>query len=190
MKSLNSNRGLWTFLSGLLIISLISLTCNAQEKKLTREEKRDLRKREAESRFASLDSLIRSGRFVLQADFLQGRSGERINVNSTINFVRVNLGKGTLQVGTVSGMGYNGVGGVTAEGDIRSWKEDVNSKNRSITVRFTIESTLGHYDILLIASPDNLSTATVTGLSSGMLSWSGRIVPLRSSRVFQGQTNF
>jgi hypothetical protein len=43
--------------------------------------------------------------FLLAADFLQGRSGERITVNSTLNFVKVTGKTGILQVGSNSGRG-------------------------------------------------------------------------------------
>ena len=161
------------FLLVLMVISAI--TVNAQEKKLTKEEKKAKRKQEIEASFMSLDSLLQSRRFVLVAEFLQLRTGERVNVNSQINFVKVNIDKATLQVGGGSGMGYNGLGGVTAEGEISSWKLEKTEKNHSFTLRFSISSIVGHYDILIVIPAQNYASATVTGLGPGTMTCVGHL---------------
>jgi len=176
-----------TIISSAIVFSQAAFS---QETKLTKEQKKELRKQEREESFRAIDSLITSRLFVLEADFLQGKLGERVFVNSTLNFVRVVFNDGTLQVGNITGAGFNGVGGVTAQGEIRSWQMVRNMKNRTITVRFTIDSAIGHYDILLIASGDNPASATITGLGPGQLTWIGKLKPVQASRVFKGQTNY
>ena len=173
--------------SGLILITYFSY---GQEAKLTKEQKKEIRKKELEARYTTLDSLLASRRFVLAADFLQGRSGERIIVTSTLNFVKVNGETGTLQVGANSGIGYNGLGGVTAEGSIAGWVLEKNSRNHTISVRFNISSAIGHYDVLMIVSASNSTSATISGLSAGSLTWTGHLESLNKSRVFQGQTNY
>jgi hypothetical protein len=173
-----------------ILMLIPSSSLYAQDKNLTKEEKKQLRIREREAAFKTLDSLISTRRFVLEAQFLQARSGERENVNSTINYIKVDLGKSTLQVGSNMGMGGNGLGGVTAEGEITNWNQEKNVKNHSVVVRFSISSAIGHFDILLNASSGNYTSALVTGTRSGQLTWTGNLVPLQKSRVYRGQTSY
>ena len=51
----------------------ISLNINSQERKLTREELKEVRKAQLEANFQALDSLLNAKSFVLEADFLQNR---------------------------------------------------------------------------------------------------------------------
>jgi hypothetical protein len=181
------------FLATIFLVSgLLWITFNVygQEVKLTKEQKKELRKKQLEATYNTLDSLLNSRRFVLGADYLSGRSGERIVVNSSLNFVKVDGESGILQIGANSGLGYNGVGGVTAEGSIASWQLDKNDKKHTFSLRFGISSPLGHYDVLMNVSASNNTTATITGLSSGSLTWTGHIESIDKSRVFQGQTNY
>lgn len=187
MKTWGKNITRLLVATGFIWISLISY---GQEVKLTKEQKKELRKKELDASYISLDSLVNSRMFVLAADFLQGRSGERVTVNSTLNFIKVTGETGILQVGSNSGMGYNGLGGVTAEGSIGNWQLDKNDKNRTISLRFGLSSPIGHYDVLVTVSASNNTSATITGMSSGRLTWTGHLESLRTARVFKGRTNF
>jgi hypothetical protein len=186
MKKTGKYFGRILMVSGLI---WLTLTGSAQQSKLTKEEKKELRKKEVETSYNNLDSLLNSRRFILAADFLQGRSGERIIVNSTLNFVKVIGETGILQVGSNTGIGYNGLGGVTAEGSIANWQLDKNGKNHTISLRFSISSPLGHYDVLMNITVNNTSAA-ISGLGSGRLTWTGHLESAEKSRVFQGQTNY
>jgi hypothetical protein len=186
MKNIGKYLARLFLVSGLIWITLIGF---GQQAKLTKEGKKELRKKELDASYNKLDSLLNARRFVLAADFLQGRSGERIIVNSTLNFVKVKGETGVLQVGANTGVGYNGVGGVTAEGSIANWQLDKNDKNHTISVRFSISSSLGHYDVLMNVTVNNTS-ATISGLGSGSLTWTGHLESPEKSRVFQGQTNY
>jgi hypothetical protein len=133
-----------------------------------------------------LDSLLYSRRFVLEADFLQGKYGDRVYVTSTLNFIRVDGPKGVLQTGSDSRFGSNGVGGVTAEGSIVDYRITNDNKNMSSSVTFNLVTNLGSFDIILTVSADNNATATITGSTSGRLTWNGHLVNLDNSRVFKG----
>ncbi|MGB8492711.1 MAG: DUF4251 domain-containing protein [Bacteroidales bacterium] len=168
-------------------LSLITIGARAQESKLSRQELKEARKAQLAANFNILDSLVNSKSFVLEADFLQNRYGERIVVTPLINFIKVNRTNGTIQTGTNLGMGFNGVGGVTAEGSIGGWKVYKNPRKMTYNVEFTLMTQLGSYDISLMVNADDIATATVTGLGPGMLTWDGHLVTLDNSRVFKGQ---
>ena len=125
--------------------------------------------------------------FVLEADFLQDRNGIRIPVPSNINFIRVDGTEGVLQTGNYTGMGYNGVGGATAEGSIGTWEITKNQKKLYYTVHFSLNSNIGNYDVFLTVNSVNHAEATITGLGPGRLTWEGHLEMSYNSRVFKGQ---
>ena len=165
----------------------ISLYTNSQEIKLSRQERKEVRKAQLAANFYILDSLLNSKGFVLEADYLQNKYGNRVPVVSSLNFIKVDKSNGVLQTGSSSGMGYNSVGGVTAEGSIGTWKIYKDSKKLIYTLHFSLHTNLGHYDIFMTVTADNHASATITGLWPGALTWDGHLKAINNSRVFKGQ---
>jgi hypothetical protein len=166
---------------------LTSQNISAQNEKLTRQERKEVRKAQMEANFYILDSLLNSRTFVLKADYLRNRDGVMIPVVSNLNFIKVDGTEGILQTGSNSGLGYNGVGGVTAEGSIGTWEIFKDSKKLTYTIRFSLLTNLGSYDVLMFISADNHASATIRGLSPGWLTWQGELYTIKNSRVFKGQ---
>lgn len=162
----------------------------AQEAKLSRQELKEIRQARLEADFHILDTLISSRNFVLKADYLRTRDGVLVPVPSGLNFIMVNMDEGVLQTGSNSGNGYNGVGGVTAQGKIGKWDLSKDSKKLTFTLRFSMLSTIGNYDVLMFIGADGNAAATITGMSSGWLTWDGQIYSIGSSRVFKGQETY
>ena len=184
MKTIKLNMAGLFLVLGLLLISSYS---NAQDLKLTRKERKEVRKAQMNANFHILDSLLNARSFVLEADFLQDKYGMRVPVISNVNFIRVDQFKSVLQTGTGTGFGYNGVGGVTAEGKINSWNIHKNAKELSYTLRVTVMTQIGTYDVLMTVNSENNASAIVTGLWPGKLTWVGHLYTLNNSRVFKGQ---
>lgn len=184
MKTINRIR-----LNSFLVIGffLISLQGNSQDIKLSRQERKELRKAQMAENYRILDTLLNSKSFVLEADFLRNRYGQRVPVPSSINFIRVNESTGVLQTGANLGPGYNGVGGVTAEGRIGKWEIRKNPKSLSYTLSFSIHSQIGHYDVIMVVNSDNHASATIRGLWPGDLTWDGHLETIYNSRVYKGQ---
>jgi Domain of unknown function (DUF4251) len=170
-----------------LILSTFSVS--SQEKGMDRLERKEFKKAKMEASFRALDSLLTSRRFVLVADYLQDRYGERIPVLQTINFIKVNEETGVIQTGSSTALGYNGVGGVTAEGSLGEYKITKNFKSRSYTLRFTISTQIGFYDVLMTVNAANNASATITGTYPGKLTWEGHLEGLGYSKVYKGQNS-
>jgi hypothetical protein len=49
---------------------------------------------------------------------------------------------------------------------------------------------LGTYDINMIVSSDSNASATISGTTSGKLTWRGSIESLDRSRAYKGQTTY
>lgn len=175
------------FLAAGLILSTLSVS--SQEKEMERLERKEFKKAQMEASFRALDSLLTSRRFVLVADYLQTRYGDRIPVPQTINFIKVNEEAGVIQTGSSTAIGYNGIGGVTAEGTLGEYKMTKNFKNRTYTVRFSISTQIGFYDVLMTVNAANNASATITGTYPGKLTWSGHLEGLGYSKVYKGQNS-
>lgn len=172
----------------LLMLALMSLTgmVKAQDKREARVEKAELRKSELMRNYDIIDSLFTNKSFVLEANYLANKYGDRIVVSPTINFIKVTGDRGVLQTGVLTSLGYNGVGGVTTSGDVGSWKVIANPKNMSHYLHYSLQTTLGMYDITLTVTADNHATATLTGLTPGQLIFEGYLETPGNSRVFKG----
>jgi len=164
----------------------ISLNSYSQERKLTRQEMKEVRKAQLEANFWILDSLLKSKSFVLVADYLQNRYGDRIIVTPTLNFIKISGESGILQTGSNWSMGYNGVGGVTAEGSIGKWTVYKDQKRFSYNLQFSLLTNIGYYTVAMNVSADGSARATISGLGRDKLTWEGHLETIGNSRVFKG----
>jgi hypothetical protein len=183
MKKIN------TYTAGLLfaiLLSWISVCSNSQDTKADKQSKKEAKKAQRFADFQSLDTLLNFRSYVLEANYLKNTYGSMIVVTSNLNFIRVTGNSGVLQTGSDTRIGSNNVGGVTAEGSINNYRIERDQKNLTHTVTFYLLTNLGTFDILMNVSSDYNATATITGSTSGRLTWSGRLVPLNKSRVFKG----
>jgi hypothetical protein len=175
----------YTFLS--IVFLLVSFKSYSQDEKFTRQEKKAAKKEQEYANFQVLGLMIKNKSFVLEANFLENRYGTRIPVMSNINFIMVDSLKVVLQTGNDSRMGYNGVGGVTAEGKISNIKVTTNQKSLSYFLRFTVSTPIGFYDVSMNIYSTNYARAEITGLSAGKLIYDGQIQTLYNSRVYKGR---
>lgn len=183
MKRTIQNTGKVLLTIALLYISAPGI---AQDRKAARQERAEKRRSEMIANFTVLDSLLSQKSFVLEAFYLANKYGDRIAVSPTINFIQVNSTRGILQTGVNNSLGYNGVGGVTTEGEIGAWKVSKNFRNYSHSLRFSLHTSLGIYDISLSVTSDNHARAVITGLTPGQLIYEGQLQSVGASRVYKG----
>jgi hypothetical protein len=171
---------------GLLFISLYS---NSQDGKLSREEKKEAKREKELYSFQVVDSMLSNKRFILEADFLENKYGDRSPVMSNVNFILVDSLRAVLQTGSSSIYGSNGVGGATAEGTVSRLKITKNLKNLSFTLWFTVTSQIGIYDVAMTINADKQARATISGTTPGKLTYVGRVVDINNSSVFKGMNS-
>ncbi|HNR42986.1 MAG TPA: DUF4251 domain-containing protein [Bacteroidales bacterium] len=174
----------------LAVFFILPISLWSQEIKLSRQDKKEARKAMLAENYRILDSLITGRKFVLEADFLQNQMGDRIAVASRINFIKINGESGILQTGNDFRTGYNGVGGVTAEGIVSSWKVTRDKRSLTHKVSFNIQTKLGTYNVFLTVNPENRATAEISGSRSGRLTWDGHLLTIDNSKVFKGMETF
>lgn len=150
---------------------------------LTRKEKR---KAQIEKEYQATQQMLNDKDFVLESYALQNRWGYQRQVSSNLNFVAVDSTEAIIQVGSNSGVGPNGVGGVTARGPITRWKLYQNPKSKSFNLQMTVMTKIGFYDLNFNISADGTATAMLTGLTNGELNFQGNLVPWNDSSVYVG----
>ncbi len=186
MKRISENIGNLFLLSVLLLISATAYSQDNRDRKLSREERKELRHAEMAANFNFINDLLASKRFVVEADYLENKYGNKVPVSPMINFIMMNASEGVLQTGSNFRVGYNGVGGVTAEGTIGDFEFSSNMKSLSYTVKFDILTNLGSYDIIMNVYSDFRVRATISGVTSSKLIYTGKLEPLAKSKVHKG----
>jgi hypothetical protein len=184
----------------LLLAFVVTLGASAQDdqtlsrselRKLQREQRKAERAAEQEQMAKVTELMIAQQHFVLEAEFLSNKTGSRIPVQSTINFILVDSVEAIVQFGSASSAGYNGVGGATIEGKISKYEySKIGRNNDSFSISMSFMSSLGIYDITMLVSASGNTDATIRGSWSGSLSYHGKLVPLIQSRIYKGTTTY
>lgn len=170
-------------------LMLISLTGSSQDVKLTKQEQKEARKAKSYLDFQVLDSMLQRKSFVLEADYLENQYGMRRPVLSDLNFIMIDSSNVVLQTGSNRLSGSNGVGGATAEGNVKDLNIVKNLKNHSFWLRFTVVTNIGVYDVDMTIYSNRIAKATISGLTRGRLVYDGRIESLYDSRVYKGRNS-
>ena len=171
-------------------MSAFVINIQAQDKngKLTREQKKELKRIQQEKEMRVIDSIIDLRQFVLEANYIKDKRGQSFAVSSTINFIMIDSAKAVFQFGSVRLIGINGLGGVTVEGNVTGYNVQKREKSNSYYIKINISASTGFYEIRLNISSGGMADAQVTALSSNRIAYSGIIVPLQESRIFQGMS--
>jgi len=176
----------------IILLGILLFNASAQEetlsKKQKREERREIKKFEAEKNERIITKIIDDRKFVLEADYIKSKNGQTIPVTSNINFIMVDSVKAIFQFGSANTIGINGIGGVTVEGKITNFEVQKNEKAKSYYIQLNIAATGGFYDIQLIITSTGNASAQINALSQHKLEYSGRLLPLQSSRVHKGMS--
>ncbi|MCU0410037.1 MAG: DUF4251 domain-containing protein [Bacteroidales bacterium] len=178
------------------IALLIPLAGMAQyDEPLTKEEKKALKKKEKEQfekmLIANTSESIKARYFVLKADQIRGRGGDLINVNSSINFVAVEGEEAYVQMGSESGLGYNGVGGITVKGKITSFKVKQEGKHGTYNIVMNTLSSSGNLTIMMnVNVTGENASAVVSSTWGGRVEFNGNLVPLQGSKIHKGSETF
>ncbi len=186
---------------GLLFVMTLALpnTGIAQAKQLTKKEQRKLeRQKKKEKRLKKstasrkfYTNLIKNKRWVFQATRLFGPSGVYYSVTPDLNFVAVQDNKIILQFGFQGVIGWNGVGGITAEGFLTDFKFNPgkNSKQAmSISAHIQPKYGGGSPYFTMDIGNDGSASITVTLINGGTLRMGGQIYSPAQSSVYKGQT--
>ena len=181
-----SNYKLESLIMGIGLL-LISIAGNSQDNNLSKEDKKIAKRDRDYYNFQVVDSMVKNKSFVLEADYLENQYGVKRPVTSLLNFIELDSTNAVLQTGSNVAIGYNDVGGVTAEGRIQGLKISKDIKNLTFFLRFTVLTNIGIYDVTMTIYSDKYAQAEITGLSRGKLVYDGHIVNLWESKAYKGR---
>jgi hypothetical protein len=172
----------------IIIASLLFMSgLSAQENKKSKETKEEKTAR-IEMEYNELAQLIYGKHFVLEADSRSNQYGNSIPVSSMLNFIKVDSAMAVIQTGSNNRIGYNGVGGITAEGKINNWKVVNDAKRKTFLISMTVSTSLGFYDIIIDVSASGNASSTISGTTAGKLNYQGHLVSLPETRTYKGST--
>jgi hypothetical protein len=154
-----------------------------EDKRAARQEQR---KAVMEQQAQLTQAMLENKNFVLETDYLENRYGNRFPVSSNINFVKVDSTEAVIQVGSNSGLGYNGVGGITAKGNITNWDLKKNAKKDTYTLSMSVMTPIGMYDLHFFIGSSGDASARLTGMRSGSLTFDGNLIPIEAARIYEG----
>ncbi|MFC2089197.1 DUF4251 domain-containing protein [Bacteroidota bacterium] len=184
----------------ILLIAFVPLTGYSQSGSLSKKEQRNLLKEEkkrlaaekAAIEFNLSSQLIETGKFVLETDMVTDRRGFTRSADPIINFILVDSLYGMIQLGSRTGEGLNGVGGITIEGEIVNYTVEKNEKKNFLTVEYEIKTMVsGYYRIKVYTHGGMRAEARFSGsMSMGQMRYSGRLVSLEQSRVYKGTSYY
>lgn len=176
---------------GLLLTTGLSAQENKPQSVSAKTDKTDKKvQREAirAEKFKETKAIINNMHFVVEADFLSNQYGYRNYVNSNLNFIMVDSTEAVIQTGRNTGLGYNGVGGLTAKGNITSWKVVTNEKKKTMNVEMNVSTVIGFFRVYMNVSAEGHISANLTGNYSGSLTYDGKLVNLDKSYAYKGSS--
>jgi len=136
-----------------------------------------------------VDSLVSRRNFLLTADYLGDNSGNRVVVDSKVNFLAIDSSNIVIQTGNIASRGSNGLGGITTDGNITRFEVSRTGKNKNgYAISLMTMTPIGVYDIFINISSDGNATATITGTTMGKLIYYGDIAPVKGTRIFKGMS--
>lgn len=186
-----------------LLMFCFTVTTHAQISKEDRAARREeLKKERAERKAleAQQDSVayykaieaLKTGSFVLEADFVGFPSGLTRYVSSSTNYVQVEDGQGVLQT-AFSNFTYrpgpNGLGGVTVQGSI-GYPKLTEDNDGNVYYNFNIQGIAVSATITItLTGGTNQATAAISpNFNNNNMTMTGRLVPYSESFVIQGTT--
>ena len=172
----------------ILFMAITTTGLVAQEVHSTSMTKKEKRQAEQEQQYQLNRQMLENRNFVLEADYLENKYGHRFLVNSTINFVAVDSATAVIQVGSDYRPGKNGVGGVTAKGSITHWALKEDTKHKTFYLTVNVMSSIGIFDVRFTIDSNGHTTALLTGMGPGRLTFDGNLVPHSQSSTYEGQS--
>ncbi|MBI9061502.1 MAG: DUF4251 domain-containing protein [Marinilabiliaceae bacterium] len=180
-----------TLLFTLLLSFTLVLFAQEEKTKLTRKERREIKKQEQKEYEKNLAAALAVGidsqKWVLEANSLSNKRGSSMPVNSTLNFIALEGDEAFIQLGSNSGLGANGVGGVSVRARVTKYEVKKNEKKGTYFLQIYTSSAIGSFDIRMDCnSSGQIATATISGNTSRKVTYSGQLVPIEMSTVYKG----
>lgn len=178
-------------ISGLVTLSLCVFGQSKEDKKAEKAARKEAKLEEQAMRMELLNELIRNKSWVLEANQLKSEKGRMAhNLNPNLNFVSCVGEDGTVQLSFTGVAGWNGVGGVTLDGQYDSYEvKEPKKKGGSVTLQANVRGTGGFARMTLLIQSATQAEVRISGNWGQQLKLYGTIYSPDDSRVFKGMRN-
>lgn len=176
--------------------TIVAQTDNPDNAKMTKEErmaakkaKKEEAKRQREENFERFKKYAEDSLWIVEAHTLYNKYNESYPIDPSINFVSMDGKEITVQLSFNNLIGWNGIGGVTLEGKITSYK--VSDTNKNVVIKCSaLGSAMGPVDLLASVNPDGYGRITISGNWGNRITFAGYYKPLEEARVYKGMPSY
>jgi hypothetical protein len=163
------------FIAALFFVLIIPV--NAQSKK-------ELKRQKAEEEYAALKELINSKNFIFEADWTTTQKGNRINLTTNPNFLKIEGDQVTADMPyfgvahTAIGMG-SGEAGIKFEGNPKDYKVEFNDKKLKAIIKFDATNKSENFDVILSVYKSGSASLNITSSKRNSITYDGRITEIK-----------
>jgi hypothetical protein len=179
-----------------LSLILVSTTAWTQEEKImeqqqTKKEKKEAREARQKANYQAILELLDKGEFVIEAYHFSDRYGQQIQVNPSTTFIAVRDSVATIQItfpGS-AGLGYNGLGGITMDGQLTELKVIDKNPDKGVTFQLRVfGNAFASSDMFVDVNNDGYASVRYTGAFGGRFELDGDFRSWGQSSIFKGST--
>lgn len=169
----------------ILLFSLFfAFTLVGQDQNLSKKEQK---RKASDEKLKEIYKVLKSRQFIIEANGVFGNSGDTYNVNPSINFFFVDSSSSTIQLSFDGLIGWNGVGGVTVDGNIDKYDLKELKSGKPITLIGSIIGRIGgNLQFTMYVNSSGMATVEVNGNWGSRITFQGRLFTLADSKVFKG----
>lgn len=181
-----------------LLVLFIPVAClfmvsQAQDKsdktKLSRKERKELKRKEAEKEKQRLLEFARDSTWVIETHTVFDRYHNSYIMNPTINFVSVIDDEATVQLSFSNLPGWNGLGGITMDGSVDKYEVKPNKEGKPFTIEVRASgAALGAVDLFITVNSAANASCTLRGNFGERLTFTGKFVNAAESNVYKGSS--
>lgn len=174
-------------MAGMFLLSgVVSGQDKKDDQKMTKAEKKEARQEELVKQKEAMLELILSRYYVLEASSAQSHYGDKVFLTPMTNFVSVNSDNATIQLAFEQLAGWNGIGGITLDGTITSYKVNEGKPGKSINVQMRVAGAgIASHQFITI-EPSGDASLEIQGDKGQRIIFNGKIVPFDQSGVYKG----
>lgn len=128
--------------------------------------------------------------FVMEAEAVTFKNGNRVIVNSVTNFISVKGDRGVVQISpSAFASGPNGMGGITVDGTVSGYEVKTDKKGVTrISMNISGIAINARVDITLYPDSNDAYAVVSPNFNSQTVRLEGKIVPFRMSRTVEGMS--
>lgn len=170
------------------LLMLLSVNSSfSQDNKSAKQEKKALKNQENQEKLEALYKIVESRKFIVEANSVSNNEGETFTVSPSINYFYVDSLNSTIQLSFEGLIGWNGIGGITADGSIDKYDLSPLKQGKPITLTgMIIGRAGGNTQFVMYVNSEGMATVSITGNWGNTINFQGRLLTLAESKVFKG----